>query len=513
MGGPAEISYKVTLVLPAAVKVHLPVPVAVSRDYGAYHSRYAATGTTTTVERSLTMKLRQVPGERRQDVIAFLRVLTSDTQQEVALDASAMTAAAAAPETRVKELNQSGYDALRAGELDRAVSLLKRVVELDPKDRTAWNNLGRAYMGLRNIDAAIKAYRTQIEVNPYDEYAYNNLGLAFAASGRPAEAETAYAKQLEVNPLDRFAHANLGRLYIRQEQYDKAAAAFEKAIALTPDNSALLVQLGKAYLSLHKNEQATSSFARAVELAPAPGTWNDVAYELSLRGVDLERAQRYAESALASAAAASRNLDVEHTDARSLGVVESLGAYWDTLGWVYFAKGDLDKAQHYVEAAWRLTQHAEVGDHLGQIHEKTGRRDAALKAYAQAASALQPDPAVRAHLVRLAGGAARADALVAEHRGDLSGNRRIELPGKGPAGKKAEFLVLFAAPGHVEVVKFIEGDEEIRALVPALRKVPASGMFPDDTPAKLLRRGIAACGPAGACALTLLLPEDAKPVK
>jgi hypothetical protein len=38
-------------------------------------------------------------------------------------------------------------------------------------------------------------------------------------------------------------------------------------------------------------------------------------------------------------------------------------------------------------------------------------------------------------------------------------------------------------------------------------------VFPDDTPAKILRRGIAACGPSGACSFTLLLPEDAKPVK
>ena len=47
-------------------------------------------------------------------------------------------------------------------------------------------------------------------------------------------------------------------------------------------------------------------------------------------------------------------------------------AYWDTLGWVHFGEGDLDKAEKYVAAAWELGHHGEVGDHLGQIYQKRG---------------------------------------------------------------------------------------------------------------------------------------------
>ena len=63
-------------------------------------------------------------------------------------------------------------------------------------------------------------------------------------------------------------------------------------------------------------------------------------------------------------------------------------------------------------------------------------------------------------------------------------------------------------------MKFIEGDEEMRAIGPWLEKIPATAIFPDETPAKILRRGVATCGPRRqACTFTLLLPEDAKPVK
>ena len=299
---------------------------------------------------------------------------------------------------------------------------------------------------------------------------------------------------------------------MQQQHYEKAAQAYEKAAAVNPDQASPHVQLGKAYLNLHRDREAMTAFDRAVELSPNPSTWNSVAYELSLAAVDLERAQRLVESAISSAAAASRNLNVEHADAAALGGAGTLASYWDTLGWVYFAKGDLRKAEQYVAPAWALSQHAEIGDHLGQIYEKVGRKDVAIAVYAAALSADAPAAQVREHLARAAGAAAKVDALVANHRADLERTRTIALADKGPAGKKADYLVLFA-PGRVEAVKFVEGDEEMRAIAAALQKLPANAIFPDQTPAKILRRGVASCGPAGACTITLLLPEDAKPVK
>jgi len=180
---------------------------------------------------------------------------------------------------------------------------------------------------------------------------------------------------------------------------------------------------------------------------------------------------------------------------------------------VYFAKGDLARAETYVARAWAISQHAEVGDHLGQIYERLGRKEAAVEAYAAALSADDPAPQVREHLARVAGGPGKTDALVANHRADLVRSRTISLSQKGPAGKKADFLILFATPGRVEAVKFVEGDEEMRAIGPWLEKIPATAVFPDEAPAKILRRGVATCGPNGSCAFILLRPEDAKPLK
>ena len=242
-------------------------------------------------------------------------------------------------------------------------------------------------------------------------------------------------------------------------------------------------------------------------------TWNNIAYELSLHGIQLDRAQQYAESAVSSATAASRNLDISRGDAASFGVGRSLGIYWDTLGWVHFARGDMAKATPYVEMAWKLGQHAEVGDHLAQIYEKQGRRDDAIRTYGLALAAPRPSKDIRTRLATLLKDARKVDAVVALVSGGLSDMRSFKIEGKSTANATAEFLVLFSAPGTVEGVRFISGDESLRPLADAIRAASFGRMFPDEGPAKILRRARVGCAPAGDCTLTLILPDDAEPVK
>jgi Flp pilus assembly protein TadD len=515
LGPPGEMSYKVKLELPEGSRPRLPVPVTVIRDYGDYRGTYSLTGKTFVAERVLRQRESELPAARRQDFAAFSRVVGSDARQLLSIESGTLTATAPPADLKVRELNQSGYDAIQAGNYAQAVTLLKRVIELDPKDKVAWNNLGRAYLGMRQTDEAIAAFRKQIEVNPYDQYAYNNLGAAYLRQRKYDDAEGAFLKQLEVNPLDTYAHTGLGGMYLERKQYDRAASELEKAVALAPDNAQLFITMGKAYLGLERNADATVAFDKAVELSPTPLTWNNIAYELSLRSVNLDRAQQYAESAVAATTAASRNIDVEHADAQALAIVASLAAYWDTLGWVHFAKGDLAIAEKFVGASWRLNQHAEVGDHLGQIYEKAGRREDAIRTYAMALAADRPPEEVRTHLKHLLAGKQNVDDLVTEHLGDLAKMRIVELPLKGAAGKKADFFVLFGPPAVVEGTKFAGGDDALRPMLSdALAKAKYASMFPDDAPAKILRRGFLTCPSGnGACAFTLLLPEDAQPMK
>jgi tetratricopeptide (TPR) repeat protein len=349
-------------------------------------------------------------------------------------------------------------------------------------------------------------------VNAYDLNAYNNLGRAYTQQRKFAEAEAAFEHELQINPLDQSAHANLGGMYLEWRKHDRAAAELEKAIALDPKDATLRIRLGEAYLNLHQRERAMASFDRAVELDASPRTWNEVAYQLALNKTDLDLGLQYAESAVTSLATASRNVSVERVTAYGLWQIGELAASWDTLGWVYFATGDLDRAERFVRASWLLIQHADVGDHLAQIYERQGRRDDAVRIYAQALNAERPDERTRERLAALAGPNASVDQIVSRHGDDLARERSFAVDINGPEGASAEFFVLFGR-GSIDGVKFIGGDERLRPFVDALRAVTYRAMFPDDTPTKVLRRGTLSCGSTDGrrgCQFVMALPHEAQ---
>ena len=118
------------------------------------------------------------------------------------------------------------------------------------------------------------------------------------------------------------------------------------------------------------------------------------------------------ESAATAVATNLRNLELERLTLEDLANVSSLGAYWDTLGWVYFQKGDLDMAEKYITASWATEQHSEVGYHLGQIAEKRGKNQEAIRLYALAAVANRFVPEARESLDRLAYLSEKLEALL-----------------------------------------------------------------------------------------------------
>jgi tetratricopeptide (TPR) repeat protein/transglutaminase-like putative cysteine protease len=516
LGPKAEYSYKVKLQLPPKYTARAPLPFSMKRDYAEYEATYKLEGDIFTAGRKLTLRQDEVPAAREPDYEAFRRAVTADLGQQLMVENSVAGGLVPPSDMKADDLVDSGRAAMANGNFSVAIALFKRAAEVDPKNKFVWNNLGLAYLATRENDSAITALKKQIEINPYDEFAYNNLGRAYWQERKYDDAVTAFHKQLELNPLDKFAHANLGVMYAEWHKYDEAAPELEKAASLTPDSPDLQVSLGDAYLNLGQDDKALAAFDHAVELAATPLVWNNIAYQLSLKKAHLDRAQQYAESAVSATAAALRNISLDRLTQQQLPLVPSLIAYWDTLGWVHFAEGDLDKAEKYVAAAWELGHHGEVGDHLGQIYEKRGDKDRALRTYALSMNGLRPSPETRGRLATLAGGDAKAEAVVAKYRGDLQHLRTIDL-GKAKETGNADFFILLSggagSVANVDGVKFVSGDERLKSYTEALRAADYHITFPDDTPLKILRRGVLSCSTAtGNCLFVLMLPDDVRTV-
>ena len=516
LGPKAQYVYKIKLELPAKYTAHAPLPFSLKRDYAEYQATYKLEGTTFTAARTLTMRQDELPALRATDYQAFRHAVGSDLGQFLSVENTVAGTPTPPADMKADDLVESGRAAVASNNLPMAIQLLKRATEVDPKNKYAWNTLAAAYLGMRQNDAAIAALNKQIEINPYDEYAYNALGHAYWQERKYDDAATAFNKQIEINPLDKFAHAGLGAMYSEWHKYAEAAPELEKAASLTPDNPELQVSLGDAYLNLGQDDKALATFDHAVELSATPMVWNNIAYQLSLKKSHLDRAQQYAESAVSATTAALRNVSLDRLTPQELLLVPSLIAYWDTLGWVYFTEGNMDKAEKYVSAAWGLGQHGEVGDHLGQIYEKEGKKDRALTSYSLSLEGLRPIPETHERIDALLKSDAKLNDAAKNGKQDLQSLRTIDL-GKAKETASAEFFVLLSGgagtPAKAEAVRFVSGDEKLKVFTDALRTAEYRLTFPDDTPVKILRRGILSCSTAtGSCMFVLMLPDDVRTV-
>jgi Flp pilus assembly protein TadD len=517
LGPPNERTYRIKLDLAGKYTAQAPLPITVERDYGVYRASYRVEGSVFTAERRLTTRKGELPRGRADDYRAFRRTVLEDAGQRLTIE-SAITGTPTLPsDLKADDLIRNGNTARKNGNYALAVDLLKRAVEIDPKSKSAWNDLGMAYLDAEQYALAIGAFQRQVEINPYDQYAYNRLGVVYLRERKYEEAEKWFRKQIDINPLDKVARANLGLVYLESHKYAEALQELQRAASITPNDATLQARIGAAYLNLGEDEKATAAFDRSAEISATPVIWNYIAYQLALRNSHLDRAKRYAESAVSATAAALRNVSLDQLNTRDLGFVASLASYWDTLGWVAFAEGKLEAAERYVSAAWQLGQRAEVADHLGQIYEKRGNKEEAACMYALAMNAHRPEPETRSRLAALLGAEDKAAAGVEKYGGQLQLERTIKLGNGNKLEGKADFFVLLGQGGgglvKVEAVAFVSGDERLKGLTDALSSSTWHQAFPDDTPLKILRRGTLSCAATVAdCTFLLALPQDVKSV-
>jgi tetratricopeptide (TPR) repeat protein len=519
LGAPLDLVYRLRLTLPAKYQARVPLPLKVIRDYAEYSSSYKLEGNTITAERKYRLTRHELPSERTQDYIAFAAATRADESQSLSLETD-VTGTPSIPTTvKVEDLIQAADAAAKNKNYPLVEELLKRVLEKEPKHKDVRRQLSWALFAQQKYDEAITALREQTKINPFDNYAHNMMGRIYWAQENYPEAESAFRKQLEITPLDADAHTNLGQMLVQWRKFKEAIPELEAAISLNPDEEMLYVAVGHAYLNVGESSKGIQAFEKAVKLAPGPLVWNDVAYNMALSKVQLDKAQQYAESAVTTVATELRNVELNELTLKDLGLVASMAAYWDTLGWVYYQKGDAETAEKYIRAAWALQQHSEVGCHLGEILEKMGKKDEAVQVYALAATSSRLVPEAMEGLIRLVGKSKSEEMM--KMPSDASRNMRTIKFASGQKNLKtseAQFYVVLV-PGQsrtaqVAEVKFIQGDDKLVPISAGLKTANFNFTFPDTTNTKIVRRGTLFCNAAnGECSFIMISPDGISSVE
>ena len=152
--------------------------------------------------------------------------------------------------------------------LEEAESLYRSLLETDPKNLSANNNLGILLYSLGRFSEAEKCYKKATELKPDFADAYNNLGITLKKLKKYDEAEKSFNKAIELQPDVAGAPFNLGNMLKDLRRFDEAETSFNKAIELKPDYAEAYNNLGNVLRDLKRLDEAEISYRKAIELKP-----------------------------------------------------------------------------------------------------------------------------------------------------------------------------------------------------------------------------------------------------
>ena len=93
-----------------------------------------------------------------------------------------------------------GVKAVQAGDYQRALALLQRVVQAQPRNADAWNYVGFSHRKLRQFELSLAAYQKALAINPGHRGANEYLGELYLLTGEPEKAQARLAKLQSVCP-------------------------------------------------------------------------------------------------------------------------------------------------------------------------------------------------------------------------------------------------------------------------------------------------------------------------
>jgi len=129
---------------------------------------------------------------------------------------------------KIEKHLEKGNDYAADGNLDKAMTEFKKVLDMDPANPLAHNNMGIIYKRKGLYVTAIDEFKQALEGMPNYYKTFNNLGNVYYERQYYDEAEKFYLKCLKVKPDFAECYWNLALCYEAAGERDKAIRQFKK---------------------------------------------------------------------------------------------------------------------------------------------------------------------------------------------------------------------------------------------------------------------------------------------
>ena len=278
------------------------------------------------------------------------------------------------------------YDAKK---YDETARLCKELIDLktdDGKDRIVLF----AYTNPRTGETDFYESDNFNTTEPLAPFVYRQMIQAMAKQAKYKEAHKILDNLIKQSGDWRDRQLK-GWLFREAGDYEQAAKVYEELIdklkadrKLSSKERQLAVEkteyvLSNLYVELNRVDKASEMLQNLLKEHPDdPGYNNDLGYIWADHDMNLDEAERLVRKAIEEDRKRKKS-DPDTTPDE----LKDNGAYLDSLGWVLFKKKNLKEAKKVLEQAVedKNAQHIEIYDHLGDVLQAIGEREAALTAW------------------------------------------------------------------------------------------------------------------------------------
>ena len=223
--------------------------------------------------------------------------------------------------------------------------------------------LSLAYYGKNDRSNALACLLKIPSDSKFFDKVVDHVYYLYSEEGEIKEAIDFLNQAISAKPENSDFRLYLGKLYEETEEYHKAQHVLEKGIALDPENPKLHFLLGIIFDKAGKKKDAISMMKEVIRISPKDATaLNYLGYTYADMGENLDEAKALVEKAL----------EYKPND----------GYITDSLGWIYYKKGDYKKALEVLLKAVELVpDDPTILEHLGDIYLRLNNRKEALEMY------------------------------------------------------------------------------------------------------------------------------------
>ena len=142
----------------------------------------------------------------------------------------------------------------------KSLIALEEVIEINPKNSTAFFYMGNIFHIKGQLGKAIKAFNRVLELDPNNTDASISLSFILNDIGRYEQAQEVFNKANEkvknagngvndphINKQFSSKHYELAEMYFSYNRFDEALFEYNKAIALNSDNLEIRIKIAKVY--------------------------------------------------------------------------------------------------------------------------------------------------------------------------------------------------------------------------------------------------------------------------